>query len=81
MKAMGQTKLAFPMEKTPWQRAKEERDRNMSREYDRLFEEKPGRSRVEVNKYLMDKYGLASVSAYYAALERGRAHRKEEGQP
>lgn len=72
-------KTGAPDMKTPWQRAKENRDRLMSEEYDALLAECPTRSKVEVNKYLMAKNGLSSVSAYYAALERGRRLREGGG--
>lgn len=70
------TRLAAPDVKTPWQREKEARDLRMSEEYDRLLAEAPGRSRMELNSYLMRKYGFASGSAYYAAVERGRKLRE-----
>lgn len=60
-----------PAEKTGWQEAKEKRDLSMWREYRRLLDKNPGRSRIELNKFLKGKYGFASDSGFYEALRRG----------
>ena len=62
---------AAPSLKTPFQLRKEERDRDLRKEYAALMAENPGRSKMMVKEYLKEKYSISSDDAYYKILRGG----------
>ena len=61
--------METPSLKTPFQARKEERNRDLRKEYAALMAENPGRSKMMVNEYLKEKYGISSDAAYYKILK------------
>ncbi|MCQ2058706.1 MAG: hypothetical protein MJY71_02615 [Bacteroidaceae bacterium] len=55
--------------KTPFAAAKEAKEKELYKEYKQLISVQ-GQSRTGVNKYLMDKYDIHSVSTVYAIIHR-----------
>lgn len=55
---------------TPYQKMKMERNRKICEEYVRLTAN-PEQSKMEVNHYLIKKYGLVSVGSIYKILQKG----------
>ncbi len=59
---------------TPMRRMRKERDQALFAEYVRLFREDPTRQKSPVNTYLMERYQIASLAGFYAALARAEAY-------
>lgn len=56
-------------EKTDFQMARDKRDLELYIEYNRLASN-PEQSKAELNKYLMQKYGIHSAATIYAIRQR-----------
>ena len=75
---MEQTVTTLKLQKKTYhQKRREERDRAIIKEYNRLVSIK-GQSKTEVNKYLMGKYGIYSTSTLYAILKRAEQYKSKE---
>lgn len=73
---MEMTKRSIPKPSvmTPMRRLRKARDQKMFAEYVRLFREDPKRAKTPVYNYLMEKYSLASIAGFYAAMDRAEAY-------
>lgn len=64
--------------KTKWQMKKESKELALYTEYQQMIAV-PGRSKVEIAKYLAEKYELATISTVYAIRKRVEKRLKQEG--